>query len=422
MSTVKKKVLSYALSFVMAFTVFGVFGVSAVNADVEEGGYFVTMSYTDDNGATFTDPKTIKEYTKAEFEALADIGSEEAPAIYMWAKDATTLNPYKVTKGVSYDAILNDLGYGDAAGLVGVYDWAELKGTPGLSRYNKNGFELINYIKKAIIGKSFYDVVYNGEALQYGEGTEVSPVIALEYKELASKKSLKDFPNATIAEIPDDAWAVGGNSSTETKFDARSFVGMETPEETGGFRSCSGTRNGLDLVKAYDTTIEVNGETVYFEKDAESVELPAVFADKDITGWSYIKKVDGKDTVVDLGLTPSGADLVAAGDATLFPTPKTIDDVVIVPSVGLDKAVVAKKSVTLKYFVDGDAAGVEIAYQVKGKSAWKTVNATSLTSKKITKLQKGKKYNLKARAYYYTPKQAKAYGEWSGIITTKKVK
>ncbi|MDO4868788.1 MAG: hypothetical protein Q4A65_00650 [Bacillota bacterium] len=408
MVTTKKKVLSYVLSFIMAFTVFGVFGAVQANAEVEEGGYYVTVSYTNDDGATFEGTKTVKEYTKAEFEALADIGSESDPAIYMWYKNPTaSVNVYKVTKGVSYEAIINDAGY-SVGDLFGVYNW------DGEKHYKFGNF--IDRLNGTSPVGTYLDLKYDSATGSYnwGEPTAVKPVLALEYKYLNG--GVMNYPDTAIADIEAANWVDDVD---------RSFLGIkDTTTDTGGMQSMSGARTGLDLVLPFDETIDVNGETIYFDSEnaAMTVALPATFADKSITGWSYVKKVDGVDTVVDLGLQPTGAQLAEVGDATLFPTPKTTDDEAVVPSVQISKIAVAKKAFTVTYGVDGDAAGVQVAYQLKGKSAWKTVNVENLTTKKIKKLKKGKKYNVKVRAYYYTPKQAKAFGEWSDVVITKKIK
>ena len=92
------------------------------------------------------------------------------------------------------------------------------------------------------------------------------------------------------------------------------------------------------------------------------------------------------------------------------------------------KAVVAmaspgKKKVTVKLKTRVNATGgkiYQIAYRVNGTSKWKYTTTTK-QSKVIKKLKKGKKYQIKARAYK-TVSKVKYYGAWSKIRTTKKVK
>lgn len=62
----------------------------------------------------------------------------------------------------------------------------------------------------------------------------------------------------------------------------------------------------------------------------------------------------------------------------------------------------------------------QIKYRIKGKKKWKTK-----TTKKIKivlkKLKKGKKYQIKARAFRKVGKK-KYYGKWSKVKVTKKIR
>jgi len=403
MVTAKRKVLSYILSFVMAFTVFGVFGVSQANAE-SDPVFMVTVTYDNDGDQTvgFT-----KEYTQAEMEALADVGNDE---LYMWQnnKNGYLANVYRVQSGILLETLLadNDLS-ANAADAVRMY--AVDKDTGEVQIYEK--FEY----KDTIIGPNYVypDAYYHvnaetGEgATVYGEPVEVKPVLALDYGYSVGGLTGN-------AEIP-------AKELVDMDFDTnRVFTGMSGTDDFGGMKSIS-KPVGMDVVMEADESVELlNGETINFISDDESlpIELPTVYGDKIITGWSYL---NDQDEVVDLGLVTTGAALAAAGGATIFPTPKTSDDAVLPPTVSSVKATVAKKAMTVKFTSEGDAAGYQIAYKVKGTSKWKYTSTTS-KSKKIKSLKKGKRYNVKIRGFYYTPKQAKEYGEWSAAITTKKIK
>ncbi len=65
-------------------------------------------------------------------------------------------------------------------------------------------------------------------------------------------------------------------------------------------------------------------------------------------------------------------------------------------------------------------AKYQIWYKVKGTSKWKKKTTTRQTLT-IRKLKKGKKYQIKIRAYKKIGKKT-YYGAWSKTKTTKKVK
>lgn len=403
MITTKKKIMSYVLSFIMAFTVFGVLGVSQVKA-ASEPVFKVTVTY-EKAGAQDTSA-TIHEYTQEELDALADVGDDE---LYMWQNNkggTFSANVYRVKSGIKLETLLadNNLSAGDTAD---VRMWEMKDGNPSL--YTKFTY------KNTILGTNYvypdakYEVAEgaaSGQAV-YGDPVEVKPVLALDY--LYSVGGLVGNPNVAAKDIDD--FDVDQN---------RVFTGMTGTTDFGGMKSISGPI-GMDVLMEADGTVELlSGETVNFISDDNTlpVELPVIYGDKLITGWSYLSDTG---QVVDLGLVTTGAQLAAAGDATIFPTPKTADDVVMPPAVTSVKAVVAKKAMTVKFTSEGDAAGYQIHYKVKGTSKWKTATAAT-TSKKIKGLKKGKKYQVQVRGFYYTPKQAKEYGEWSKTITTKKIK
>ena len=87
------------------------------------------------------------------------------------------------------------------------------------------------------------------------------------------------------------------------------------------------------------------------------------------------------------------------------------------------KAAASKKQLTVKAKTKVAATGgaqYQIQYRVKGTSKWKSVN-TKKQSLTIKKLKKGKKYQVRIRAFRKVGKTT-YYGEWSKVKTTKKVK
>ena len=68
-------------------------------------------------------------------------------------------------------------------------------------------------------------------------------------------------------------------------------------------------------------------------------------------------------------------------------------------------------------------SGYEVAYRVKGTKKWKIVkygpNSPKLVLKKVSK---GKRYNVKIRAFYNSPKGGRLDGGYSMVRTSKKVK
>ena len=65
-------------------------------------------------------------------------------------------------------------------------------------------------------------------------------------------------------------------------------------------------------------------------------------------------------------------------------------------------------------------AGYQIAYRVLGTTRWK-YTTTTLTSKNISKLIKGKKYQVMIRAYKKVGRK-NYYGAWSSTKTSEKVR
>jgi len=96
----------------------------------------------------------------------------------------------------------------------------------------------------------------------------------------------------------------------------------------------------------------------------------------------------------------------------------------IVPAkAGQPKAKVGKKKMTVTARAKVSKTGgtyYQIRYKVKGTSKWKTVK-TKKQKVTIKKLKKGKRYQVKIRAYKKIGKKT-YYGAWSKVRTTKKIR
>ena len=89
----------------------------------------------------------------------------------------------------------------------------------------------------------------------------------------------------------------------------------------------------------------------------------------------------------------------------------------------ISKVFVGKKKMTVKIKYKVASTGgtkYQIAYKVKGAKKW-NYTTTSKQSKVIKKLKKGKKYQVKVRAYKIVNK-VKYTGAWTKIKTTSKIK
>jgi hypothetical protein len=88
------------------------------------------------------------------------------------------------------------------------------------------------------------------------------------------------------------------------------------------------------------------------------------------------------------------------------------------PGAAAIKSVKAKKrSLTVKYKTVKNATQYQIAVQKKGAKKWKLYISKKL-SKKVTKLAKGKKYNVKVRGVTREDVDT-YYGKWSKTKTVK---
>jgi hypothetical protein len=88
----------------------------------------------------------------------------------------------------------------------------------------------------------------------------------------------------------------------------------------------------------------------------------------------------------------------------------------------VSKLTVGKKQIKATWKKVSGTTKYEVRYRVKGSSKWKTKSVSGkINSLKITKLKKGKTYQVQVRSYK-TVSKAKYYSEWSKVKTSKKVK
>ena len=232
MTSTKNKFMSFILSFIMAFTVFGVLGTAQVNA-AEDVAFTVTLSTTLDedvtNDSTIKATQIVKEFTAEELDQLADVTNQK----YMFSKDGKSANVYKVDKGVELETLIK-AAVGETAD-VNSYAGLKLWDAADLSKYYK---KLANF-KDHMIADTYYygGAEYDTEtgAIDFGEGTVVEPVLAL------------DFEYATLNADTAGTKADDLTFTEDTELRNRVFLGMLNSEERGGFWSQTNSF-GIDLM------------------------------------------------------------------------------------------------------------------------------------------------------------------------------
>jgi uncharacterized repeat protein (TIGR02543 family) len=136
--------------------------------------------------------------------------------------------------------------------------------------------------------------------------------------------------------------------------------------------------------------------------------------------------LSGKTLAANTDYTVKYAANTAIGKATVTVTGKSkYKDTVSATFKILPKAVsvkslkAGKKKFTLKWKKAAGITKYQIRYKLSTKSAWKTVNvAASKTSKAVSKLKKGKKYQVQIRAYK-TVSNINYYAAWSNVKAVK---
>lgn len=427
--------------------------------------------------------EALKVYTQEEFEALATVGDKAGGEVdyYMWTKDGANYTVDKVRKGVTYESILRDAaGIESKAAinaLCGIYSYD----AADLSKY----YSKLKILKSAFLGGNTYGydgAKYDSAAgaVVLGEPKEQAGVIALEYEESLGGLSEAN-PDLTPAELTDWVSETKDKQGNMNPCVNRAFLGLTDPVIAAGWVSQTGANIGIDIVEYYDYAVTVkDGESsevlylakdetidipAYYEKDGKAVQATgktaeavaadlavegdaielakctslsgakvAAIADKTYTGSAIKPAVkvtkDGKTLVNGTDYTVSYKNNTKVGKATATvkgagayagTVSKTFK---IVPKKAVvAKATAGKKQMTVKAKTAVSKTGgttYQIWYKVKGASKWSKTTTTK-QSKVIKKLKKGKKYQVKIRAYkkvgsdYY-------YGAWSAVKTSVKIK
>lgn len=185
----RNKLMVGILALLMAFAVFGVLNVAKVYADAPEG-YVVTFSTFGDGVITETatesgmvydvtgTPTVVRNYDAQELQEMATATGD----YYILSTKKGSFS-YKVAKGVSLRAIVNDTIGDQPVAQVLTWDDADLK-----TIYSKSGS-----IFKHIIGPTYCypDATLDAEGkLEAGNGTEALPLLALDYQVAALEQGV----------------------------------------------------------------------------------------------------------------------------------------------------------------------------------------------------------------------------------------
>jgi hypothetical protein len=101
---------------------------------------------------------------------------------------------------------------------------------------------------------------------------------------------------------------------------------------------------------------------------------------------------------------------------------KTVTFKILPKKTSVSKLTVGKKQIKATWKKVSGTTKYEVRYRVKGSNKWETKSVSGKTnSLKITKLKKGKTYQVQVRSYK-TVSRAKYYSAWSATKTSKKVK
>ena len=259
MATTKNKVLAYVLSFVMAFTVFGVLSISKAYAEGENpvDGLKVTVSYapestlndagqfvTDKNGLNLDKLQGTHDVT-AEVELAKLVKDLTSNNMYTWyntQQGGQKLTIDKVSKGIYLkDVVAAAVGEQPAVGLLAY----EIK-DGNESRYTK--CELLSRISP-VLGHNYPDATVvksqntSGEpvySLSIVQDIQLDGILALEYSQAELNGSTITEETGTVGPIDDSTTWINQNGN-------RVFVGMTSAEDFGGYHSPSGI-TGLDVI------------------------------------------------------------------------------------------------------------------------------------------------------------------------------
>ena len=260
MATTKNKILAYVLSFIMAFTVFGVLSISNAYADGENpaDGLKVTVSYApkstlnDNNQFVFGENNTNLDKLQGTHDVTAEV------KLSTLVKDLTTDNMYtwyntqkggqkltidKVSKGIYLkDVVAAAAGTQSAVGLL-AYEIP--KGSTTEARYQK--CELLSRIDPkghnypdAKVKKSLDTSGKASFSLETKADIQLDGILALEYSQAELDGSTITEETGTVGPIDDSTTWINQKGN-------RVFVGMTSVEDFGGYHSPSGI-TGLDVI------------------------------------------------------------------------------------------------------------------------------------------------------------------------------
>ena len=141
------------------------------------------------------------------------------------------------------------------------------------------------------------------------------------------------------------------------------------------------------------------------------------------SGNTKVATVNSSGKVTPKAVGTAKITVKAASTASYNAGSKTVTIKVKPKKASISKAVPGKKQIKVTMGTKVGATGgttYQIKYRVKGTSAWKTTTTTAKT-KTIKNLKKGKRYQIKVRAYKKVDGKT-YYGSWSAVKTTNKVK
>jgi hypothetical protein len=133
-----------------------------------------------------------------------------------------------------------------------------------------------------------------------------------------------------------------------------------------------------------------------------------------VSGVDYTVKYSANKAVGKASLSITGIGNYA-GD-------KSVSFKIIPAKSKVSKLAVGKKQLKATWKKVAGTTKYQLRYRAAGTSKWKTKNASGkVNTLKLTKLKKGKKYQVQVRSYK-TVSKVKYYSEWSAVKTSQKVK
>jgi hypothetical protein len=279
--------MAWVLAFAMVFIVFGVLGVSQVNADTDK--YVVSVStYGDgviEDGELKGTPVAEDVYTLDDLSAAATIQNAD----YMFSKAGEDANVFAVAKGVAFDVLIEGATEGKEISKIYFWNtWDSADPSKSVLATSKTG-ALADPTDHLVDAMTYFypNAAYNAELkkVEFGEGQEVIPVLALDYKAAVLGEKAP-----TMADLKYDT----------DKGDPynRVFLGMTSTEDYGGMLSQTNSQ-GMHIVLKADQNITAKGVkktlSVKKVKKAKQVVKKAVKVDGAQTNVTFSKvKVNKK--------------------------------------------------------------------------------------------------------------------------------